>query len=298
VPIMAMLRLPTVESGGRSNLHAGGLGVGIDIGSGITTLTIHNSNLIAQHPDTSMRLADLKVPKWNQVLQIAIEAQRISGLGYSGVDIVIDSKGRVLILEANARPGLDIQIANLAGLNERVSRVRNLKVRSVEHGMRVANELFSEYDGMKIKTTKKPVLKRIEKIIIRSIDGKKSLHVKAKVDTGADSSSIGITAARRLGFSKLVNVLQSKGMFHILKISDARQRLKEVEAEKSFTKLGIKFKAVKSASGGTVRAYVPVKIQIHRREIETQVSIVNRSHLAYSAIIGAVDLGSFYINPV
>src|SRR3972149_9281599 len=37
VPVMAMLRLPTKESGGRANLHQGAIGVGIDIATGITT---------------------------------------------------------------------------------------------------------------------------------------------------------------------------------------------------------------------------------------------------------------------
>jgi len=298
VPLMAMLRLPTVESGGRSNLHAGGLGVGIDIGSGITTHTIYNGGLIAQHPDTAMRLADLKIPKWNKVLQTAIEAQRISGLGYSGVDIVIDSVGRVMILEANARPGLDIQIANLAGLNERVVRVRNLKVRSAEHGMRVANELFSEFDGSKVRSTKKPILKRIESVEIINPANNKSIRIKAKIDTGADSSSIGITVARRLGFGWLVKEIRSNGLFHQMRVPQARRIKREIEHKQKFRKLGVKFDVVKSASGGTVRAYVPVIIRIHKKQIATTVSIVDRSHLAYSAIIGAIDLGSFYINPV
>jgi alpha-L-glutamate ligase-like protein len=39
-PIMAELRLPTRESKGTANLHAGGIGVGIDI-PGVTTTAIH-----------------------------------------------------------------------------------------------------------------------------------------------------------------------------------------------------------------------------------------------------------------
>src|SRR5680860_605741 len=37
VPVMAMLRLPTKESGGKANLHLGGIGLGIDVAKGITT---------------------------------------------------------------------------------------------------------------------------------------------------------------------------------------------------------------------------------------------------------------------
>ncbi|MCX6724550.1 MAG: hypothetical protein NTV20_00405 [Candidatus Shapirobacteria bacterium] len=37
VPVAAMLRLPTRESRGKSNLHQGAIGVGVDLATGITT---------------------------------------------------------------------------------------------------------------------------------------------------------------------------------------------------------------------------------------------------------------------
>src|SRR3989344_5564912 len=42
VPVMAELRIPTQESGGRANLHLGAVGVGIDMGSGVTTYAVHH----------------------------------------------------------------------------------------------------------------------------------------------------------------------------------------------------------------------------------------------------------------
>jgi len=44
-------------------------------------------------------------------------------LGYQGVDIVLDKDKGPLILEMNARPGLNIQIANRAGLFPRLKMV-------------------------------------------------------------------------------------------------------------------------------------------------------------------------------
>jgi hypothetical protein len=38
------------------------------------------------------------------------------GLGYLGVDMVIDQERGPLLLELNARPGLQIQVANQTGL--------------------------------------------------------------------------------------------------------------------------------------------------------------------------------------
>ncbi len=47
----------------------------------------------------------------------------VTGLGYLGVDMVIDRDRGPLILEMNARPGLNIQIANGVGLTDRISRI-------------------------------------------------------------------------------------------------------------------------------------------------------------------------------
>jgi glutathione synthase/RimK-type ligase-like ATP-grasp enzyme len=41
-------------------------------------------------------------------------------LGYVGVDIVIDRDSGILVMEVNKRPGLEIQIANRAGLSKRL----------------------------------------------------------------------------------------------------------------------------------------------------------------------------------
>jgi hypothetical protein len=37
VPVMAMIRIPTAESGGKANIHGGACAAGIDIGSGRLT---------------------------------------------------------------------------------------------------------------------------------------------------------------------------------------------------------------------------------------------------------------------
>src|SRR3989344_4780105 len=50
VPVMAMLRLPTRDSGGRANLHQGAIGVGVDIATGITTHAIWYCNFITNKP--------------------------------------------------------------------------------------------------------------------------------------------------------------------------------------------------------------------------------------------------------
>ena len=114
-PIAAMLRLPTHESRDRANLHQGGIGVGIDIRTGATTTAVHHDRTIERHPDTGKPIAGLVIPYWSDAVLTAIRLSEALELGYVGVDIVLAANGP-MVLEANARPGLAIQIANSRGL--------------------------------------------------------------------------------------------------------------------------------------------------------------------------------------
>ncbi|GAB4335440.1 MAG: alpha-L-glutamate ligase-like protein [Candidatus Abyssubacteria bacterium] len=115
-PKMAMVRIPTRVSGGRANLHQGALGLGVDLRTGCTTFAVHGNRNVSHHPDTGAPLRVLQIPMWNEILRISEEASDCCGLGYIGVDVVIDKSLRALIMEVNARPGLNIQLANRQGL--------------------------------------------------------------------------------------------------------------------------------------------------------------------------------------
>ena len=122
-PAMAMLRLPTRASGGRANLHQGGIGAGVDLATGITRHAVQNNRFADRHPDTGRSLIGFEVPFWPQVLDMARQVAAAVGLGFVGVDIVIDAESGPMLLEANARPGLAIQIANAAGLGPRLADI-------------------------------------------------------------------------------------------------------------------------------------------------------------------------------
>jgi alpha-L-glutamate ligase-like protein len=115
-PAMAMLRLPTQESGGRANLHQGGIGTGIDLDTGVTHHAVQHNRCVEHHPDTGSAVVGVVVPHWPEVLTMSRRVAEVVGLGYVGVDIVVDADSGPMLLEANARPGLAIQIANNRGL--------------------------------------------------------------------------------------------------------------------------------------------------------------------------------------
>ncbi|MCG8672000.1 MAG: alpha-L-glutamate ligase-like protein [Pseudomonadales bacterium] len=141
LPIMAMLRLPTRESDGRANLHQGAVGAGIDIHSGKTTLGVCHDSLIEHHPDTGARIQGLAIPHWQQILEMAAKCYDIAQLDYMGVDIVLDKELGPLMLELNARPGLNIQLCNDHGLLPRLHQVENLDSIPAKAQQRVAMSL-------------------------------------------------------------------------------------------------------------------------------------------------------------
>lgn len=129
-PVMAMLRLATHASDGKANLHQGAVGVGLDIGSGRCLHAVQFSSRIYHHPDTGKPLGEIRISNWKDMLVLASRCYEMTGLGYIGTDIVLDSVRGPQLLELNARPGLSIQVANGEGLLSRLRHVEDLIRRS------------------------------------------------------------------------------------------------------------------------------------------------------------------------
>lgn len=124
VPVMAMVRLPTRMSSGKANLHQGAIGAGIDIATGRTLTAVWKNDIVDEHPDTLNPVQNVDIPHWDRMLDLAARSTELTELGYQGIDIVLDRERGPLMLELNARPGLNIQIANRAGLAHRLEKVK------------------------------------------------------------------------------------------------------------------------------------------------------------------------------
>lgn len=263
VPVMAMLRLPTRESGGRANLHQGAIGVGIDIATGITTRAIWHGEQIVFKPATGRKLRGIKIPSWTTVLETAVKTQMASHLGYIGVDIVIHPDRGPMVLETNAQPGLQIQLANMEGLKKRLERVEDLDVIDAEHGVMIARALFAGRfvsrgaieDGIKTIGTR-------EMVRVIGTPGKRA-EIWAKIDTGAWRSSIDKSLARELGLLEKSNILWSK--------------------------------TFKSTLGAERRPVINIRFYLAGRRINTVASVADRSKLRRLLIVGRRDLGGFLV---
>lgn len=263
VPVMAMLRLPTEESGGRANLHAGGVGVGIDIAQGITTTAIHHGQLIDSLPSTRTPISGIRLPHWHESLLLATKTAQAVGLGFAGVDIALDRDDGPVVLEINARPGLEIQFANLTPLRPRLKRVEGLRLMSPEKRLLLAKELFgAEMEHGIEEFFGRTVLGIEEEVTITSGDGKPHT-LKVKIDTGAYRTAIDERLAKKLDLHTPV----------------------------------VKHREVRSALGQEVRPIVHITLEIRGHTITTDAFIADRTRMNYDMIIGRRDLKGFLVDP-
>lgn len=294
IPVMAMLRLPTKESGGKANLQQGAIGLGIDLASGTTTTAVlGKGKLIEYAPGTRLALSGIKIPYWKDILTMAVRAQQVSGLGFLGADIAIDRERGPVFLELNARPGLSIQLANFDGLKDRLERVKGLKVKSVSRGVRMGMDLFGgEIQEELEEISGKKIIGTIQKVKLTGIDGK-TIEVEAKIDTGADSTSIGTELAKQLGFGETVAAYE--------RIENDWTKLSKLSKEARWNMFKhVPFAAstvpVKSSHGTSYRVAVPIEIVIDDFRIPAKATIIDRSHLEYQVIIGKRNLRKFLID--
>ncbi|MDP3957316.1 MAG: sugar-transfer associated ATP-grasp domain-containing protein [bacterium] len=294
IPVMAMLRLPTRASDGKANLGQGAIGVGIDLATGTTTTAILGKGHIIEYvPGTRLVLSGIKVPYWKDILRMAIEAQAISHLGFLGADIAIDRDRGPVILELNARPGLSIQLANFSGLKGRLNRVKGLQIKTTDRGIRVGMNLFGgEIEEEIEELSGKRVIGTVEKVKLIGKDGKE-IEVEAKIDTGADSTSIDTELAKELGFGATLEAFEAR-----IAGRDVFTELPKEEREKLFS--GIEELAdtvpVKSSHGISYRPMVRIELVIDTLTIPAKVSIISRSELKYPAIVGKRSLTKFLID--
>jgi alpha-L-glutamate ligase-like protein len=132
VPVMAMVRLPTQASRGRANLHQGAVAAGVDLRTGQTLGGVCRGRAVTVHPDTGKPIAGLQVPEWEAILAGSVDLAEGLELGYLGVDFVVDADLGPVVLEANARPGLAIQVANRQGLVPRLEYLDALPTEMLE----------------------------------------------------------------------------------------------------------------------------------------------------------------------
>ena len=287
VPVMAMFRIPTLQSGCKANLQQGAYGLGIDLATGITTFGIvGKSEEIKKIYDfgkkKEIKVNGIKIPFWREILETAVKCQgAISGLGFLGVDVVLDKDKGPMVLEVNARPGLSIQICNKAGLRRRMEKVEDINIKSTDQAIAVSRYLFGENFAEKVEARQKvKTIAPLETILVkipkgfkpalqRSVVIKQGKHrvveVRAKVDTGAFRSSIDRNLAEKLG------LLQSGRVLYYRHYKSSLGKHKD-------------------------RPVVGVTFWLQGKRVMTAVNVADREKLRTKFLLGRKDLEGFLIS--
>ncbi len=232
VPVMAMLRVPTSVSGGKANVHLGGIGIGIDIAKGVTTYAAQYHSMI-QELSHGTKVSGIEIPHWEELLLIASKIQYITNIGYLAVDLTIDSELGPVLLEVNARAGLMVQVANLAPLRSRLERVGGLSVSTPEKGVRLAQELFGEkiHDVQEKEVSKKPVLSSAEMIEI-SGDGF-TVDEPCVIATDREDTVFDTTLIRELREARVLEEIEEGKNSYRVKFTLAEKKIQTIVHEGS-----------------------------------------------------------------
>ncbi|MBP9817819.1 ATP-grasp domain-containing protein [Candidatus Shapirobacteria bacterium] len=287
IPVMAMLRIPTEKSGGKANLQQGAFGLGVDLATGITTFGIEGKGdeikkIFDRGKKKMIKVNGIRIPLWREILETAVNSQKaISGLGFVGVDVVLDKDKGPVVLEVNARPGLSIQICNKAGLKARMEKVEDIEVKSVNHAVSAAKYLFGE--GFFEKVEQKDKIKTVQPLEIIKVKIPKGfrpemqkspilrlgkhrvVEVRAKIDTGAFRSSMDRNLAEKLGL-----------------LSDSRV---------------LYYRHYKSSLGKHKdRPVIGVTFWLNGKKVITAVNVADRQKLRTKFLLGRKDLEGFLIS--
>ena len=299
IPIMSYIRLATKESAGKANLAQGALGVGIDMAKGRTTNAIHGKKgAIDYVPETRLRLSGIRIPYWNRMLEYSVRAQKATKLNFAAVDFLLDRDLGPLIVELNARPGLSIQLANDDGLRWRLKKATGIKVTDIEKGIRLGKDLFGgEIEEGIENIAGKDLIGIYEKVTFYGKNDK-SINTIAKIDTGADSTSIDIEIARKLGYTEIVDLVKSGILPEQIERNEGIEVVRRLNNElldkyEDISEISL----IKSSHGNSVRVQIRLKLKLQDTTFETNASIFDRSKLTYNAIIGRKSLTKFLIDP-
>lgn len=152
-----------------------------------------------------------------------------------------------------------------------------------------------------MKSMRKTIIGLEEEVKIFLPNGK-FVRRKAKVDTGARTTAIDISVAKKIGLAHVYRDFHK--LFPKLKITSRNFKTVRQTIVKEITPALKKaipglydVRVIPATNGITVRPYIQFQFKLRNRKIQTIASIVDRKILLYPVLIGKKDLTAFLIDP-
>jgi len=121
--------------------------------------------------------------------------------------------------------------------------------------------------------------------------------LKAKIDTGADNSSVGEELARELGFGEALDYFASYEMSTEMSQEEAKEKAKEINSRVRRDQPDIAGLSIVSSSHGvTLRMRIRMKVKLAGYTMDIEPTVVNRGHLTYRMLIGRRNLAHFLVD--
>jgi hypothetical protein len=154
------------------------------------------------------------------------------------------------------------------------------------------------------KTNARKTIIGLEEEVKLFISHKKNTFIrrKAKIDTGARTTAIDVTVAKKLGllsvYTEFHRLLPSIKV-NSKNFEQVRRRLaKQITPKLKKQIPGLyDIRVIPATNGVSIRPYVRLHIHLRDKHIRTVASIVDRKVLLYSVLIGKADLAGFLIDP-
>ena len=163
--------------------------------------------------------------------------------------------------------------------------------------MRVGRDIFGgEIEEEVEDISGRKVIGTVEKVRMIGRGGVE-IEIEAKIDTGANSTSIDTEFARQLGFGSVIDY------FNTIELPKefSREEAQKIEDNLRKEHLGkdtslVDFVVVYSSHGCSIRPKVKVQFVLDEIMVSANANIVDRDELKYSVIIGKKNLGKFLID--
>lgn len=150
-------------------------------------------------------------------------------------------------------------------------------------------------------TKKKKIIGLVEEVKIYMPNGK-FFRRNAKIDTGARTTAIDISIAKKIGMLHVYEEFHKKmPKLNITKdnFKDGKKKIRTTIAPKLKKEIEDLYdvRVIPATNGITVRPYIKFDYKLKGKRISTIVSIVDRKILMYPVLVGKVDMAGFLIDP-